>query len=427
MMRRFGFLVLIPACACLGEVHTLTLREAVDLALKQNPDVVLARLDERRAEQAVRLAKDPFVPKVVVGSGLAYSSGFPMSIEGATPSILQASAIAEVYNRPQSLRVASAREGRRGVGIDAAARQDEVIYRTADLFVEAERAGKAAGVARRELDGLASVLEAVRARVAEGRELPIEIRKAELELARARYRAQTLENGVRAAQTALALVVGLEPEDQVRPAAAERALLPLPESAEAAVRQALEGSKEIRSLESRLLAKGYDVRAQRAARLPRLDLVAQYGLLARFNHYEDFFRKFQRHNGQLGISFQVPLWSGPGVAAGVSQAEAEAAQLRIQLRHVRSRIAADTHVGYDNLRQAEAAQELARLDLEVAREQVSLLLVERQEGRAALRQIEEARIAETDKWIAFYQAAASLERARLNLLRLTGGLAAALR
>ncbi|MGD0199486.1 MAG: TolC family protein [Bryobacteraceae bacterium] len=427
MMRRFGFLMLIPACACLGEVHTLTLREAVDLALKQNPDVVLARLDEQRAEQAVRLAKDPFAPKVVVGSGLAYSSGFPMSIEGATPSIMQASAIAEVYNRPQSLRVASAREGRRGAGIDAAARQDEVMYRTADLFVETERAGKAAGVARRELDGLASVLEAVRARVAEGRELPIEIRKAELELARARYRAQTLEDGVRAAQTALAIVVGLEADDQVRPAAGERALLPLPESAEAAVSQALEGSKEIRSLESRLLAKGYDVRAQRAARLPRLDLVAQYGLLARFNHYEDFFRKFQRHNGQLGISFQVPLWSGPGVAASVSQAEAEVAQLQIQLRHARGRIAADTRAGYDNLRQAEAAQELARLDLEVAREQVSLLLAQSQEGRAALRQLEEARIGETDKWLAFYEAGASLERARLNLLRLTGGLAAALR
>src|SRR5436305_14030572 len=64
-------------------VHQLTLRQAVAIAVKQNPDLALARLDEENARQAVRIAKDPFAPRVTVGSGLAYSNGFPMSIEGS--------------------------------------------------------------------------------------------------------------------------------------------------------------------------------------------------------------------------------------------------------------------------------------------------------------------------------------------------------
>jgi outer membrane protein TolC len=32
-----------------GETYTLTLRQAVDLALQQNPDLILARLDEQKA------------------------------------------------------------------------------------------------------------------------------------------------------------------------------------------------------------------------------------------------------------------------------------------------------------------------------------------------------------------------------------------
>jgi outer membrane protein TolC len=414
-------------CACAAEVRTLTLREAVDLALKQNPEILLARLDQQKAEETLRLARDPFIPKVFVGSGMAYSSGFPMSIEGATPSIVQARAVADVFNRPQSYRVAAAKESRHSAALDAAARQDEIVYRTAELFLDAQKASRMAEVARAEVKSLEGVLETVRARVGEGRELPIESRKAELNLARARYRLQVLEGNTSAARNSLGAVLGLEAAEQVQPAGADTPPPALPESADAAVESALANSNELRALQSKLLAKGFDIHAARAARLPTFDLVAQYALLAKFNNYAEYFNKFQRNNGQLGVSFQVPLVAGPGIAAAGALAEEQAAELRIQFRNTRRRIESDTRQACQDLQQAEAARDLARLDLEVAREQVTLLLAQTQEGRAALRQLEEARVAETDRWIAFYDAGASLDKARLNVLRRTGDLLAALR
>jgi outer membrane protein TolC len=350
-----------------------------------------------------------------------------MSIEGATPSIIQANAVGSVFNRAQSLRVAAARESQRGAEIAAASKQEEVVYRTAEMFLDAENAARVADTSRQEITELGRVLDTVKARAAEGRELPIEVKKAELNLARARYRSQVLDSNAEAARISLATLLGFETNDQVRPAAGERPPAAVPPSPEAAVEAALSSSKEIRSLESKLLAKQLDQRSQKAERLPRLDLVAQYALLSKINNYGKFFNAFQRHNGQIGVSFQIPLFSGPAVSAAASQAEAEAAQVRVQIRAARARIAGDARRAYQDMQQAETGRDVARMDLDVAREQVSVLLAQMQEGRALLRQVEEARTAETGKWIAFYDAAASAEKARMSLLRITGELSAALK
>jgi len=429
----FPHLKLLPVLlVCAGRLvtaatHTITLRQAVEMALEQNPDVVLARLEERKAEQDVQIARSPFIPTLAVGSGLAWSSGFPMSIEGATPSVLQARAIADVYNRPQSYRVAAARENRRSVTLDAQAKQEQIALRTVELYLEAERAARLLEAARRQVDSLAKVAEIIEWRVREGREAPIEAKRAALNLARARHRVVALENASRNAEEALRLVLGLEPGERIQLAPGERDLPTLPRTAEAAVEQALAHSRELRALEARLLAKGLEVRAERAARLPRLELVAQYGLLARFNNYEEFFRKFQRHNGQLGVSFQIPLFARPVIEARAGKAEAEAAQLRVRMRALREEIAAEARRLHQAAREAEAAGEVARLDLEVAREQVSVVLAQMEEGRAGLRQLEEARFQENEKWMAFYEARYALELARLSLAARTGTLLAVLR
>src|ERR1039457_2553935 len=122
-MRKIAASFLGLACLLRAEVRPMTLRQAVETALRQNPDIALSRLEEERARQAVRVAKDPFTPRLTVGSGLAYSNGFPMSIEGSAPSIVQAHANQFLFNRQQSYAVAQAKEQVRGAGIDVASKR----------------------------------------------------------------------------------------------------------------------------------------------------------------------------------------------------------------------------------------------------------------------------------------------------------------
>jgi hypothetical protein len=96
------------------------------------------------------------------------------------------------------------------------------------------------------------------------------------------------------------------------------------------------------------------------------------------------------------------------------------------LTAARNRISTDIQQSFRDVKKTDTAAEVARLDLDVAREQVSVLLAQMQEGRATLRQVEEARVGENAKWMAFYDAQYNSERARWNLLRLSGDLLASL-
>src|SRR5947207_15542121 len=99
-------------------MYTLTLRQAVDLALQQNPEMIVSRLDEQKAAQSVRLAKDPFYPRIIAGSGAAYSSGYPLTVDGSPPSIFKGNAIQTFFNRPKTYQVAEARANERTTLID---------------------------------------------------------------------------------------------------------------------------------------------------------------------------------------------------------------------------------------------------------------------------------------------------------------------
>jgi outer membrane protein TolC len=239
-------------------------------------------------------------------------------------------------------------------------------------------------------------------------------------VARARQIAENLELEQASAEASLAIVVGL-PADRVRPVAEERPTPALPATEEVAVKTAVESSSELRKLQSQITAKGLEMRGAKAARLPRADLVAQYGLFSKFNNFDKYFASFQRNNGELGVSFQLPLFS-PGVSSQLAQLDTEAARLRLQLTNARNRIAGDLQQSYRDVKKAQTAAEVARLDLEVAREQLSVDLAQMQEGRLTLRQVEEARIVESDKWIAFYDAQYTLEKTQWAVLRQTGGL-----
>ena len=65
----------------------LTLREAAQFTLQNSRAIQLAAIGVERASAEHAQAKSIFRPEVLLGSGLAYSKGFPLSIEGSAPSI----------------------------------------------------------------------------------------------------------------------------------------------------------------------------------------------------------------------------------------------------------------------------------------------------------------------------------------------------
>ena len=80
----------------------------------------------------------------------------------------------------------------------------------------------------------------------------------------------------------------------------------------------------------------------RANRMPKVDLVAQYALFSKFNNYEDYFNRFERHNGSWACRSRFPVFANPADEARASQSEIEAKRLRQQINDARGRIESDT-------------------------------------------------------------------------------------
>jgi outer membrane protein len=409
-----------------AEVHSLTLRQAVEKALQESPDLVLARLDEQKSQSAIRIAKNPFVPKINAGSGAAKTWGYPSSIEGAAPSIIQARTDMSLFNRPLSYELAKVRENARGAAIGTQSKSDEVAYQTASLFLDAQQMARSAQSLKLEMESLARVSEATKLRVDEGREIPLENKRIAVDLARAQQRSEGIADDLDYVEASLAVVLGYPASDRVRAVDDASKLPEIPESEQAARELALQNSREIRRLESQLQAKGFELREYRAARLPVIDVVAQYSLFAK-STYQAFFTNVQRNNGQLGVSIQIPVLVGSAAKGQAAQAEADIQQLRTQMNQTRNRIELDMHKTFLDLQKAQKTEEVARLDLDYVREQVSVQLALLGEGRTTQQRVDDARLVEQEKWIAFYDGQHIVQKARLNLLRETGTLMAALR
>ena len=422
-------LVLCALCAnaaLADDIRTLTLKQAVDLALAQNPDVAIARLDEMRAALDVQVVKEPILPRVYAGSGLAYSNGFPMSIEGASPSIIQAKAVRTMYSRSQNLQVAQARETAHGATFGAAAVREEVALRTATLFLDLEKTVRQIELAAKQAESLQRVEAQVRLRVEEGKEKEIEGRRAALNVARSRQRSGALESQRKHFSEALAAVLALGQTTRIVPANEGRRLLELPAGEDASVQAALSENPELRKLESDIAARNLQARGFRAMRYPKIDLVAQYGLFAKFNNYTDYFRSFQRNNGQIGLSIAVPIFANAQDEAQAAQAGIDGQRLQAEMVRVRGRVESETRQSWEDIHQAETAEEIARMDLELAREQTGLLLKQLDEGKVTLKDVELARYVEDERWMQLYEATTMSERARFQLLKQTRMLVAAL-
>jgi outer membrane protein len=421
-MRCFLCFFFVFPLLCLADVHEMTLRQVLSKAMRESPDVLMSRYDEMIAQQAVQVAKDPFAPKLSIGSGLAYTYGYPLSIDGSAPSLIQVKASQSLVNRSQSYLVAKAKVEARGANQDVMQKRDEVLERAAALFLDAERAARNLKVIEQQTGNLESILSATTARVEEGRALPIETRRAELNLKKARQRIAILRQELRQSEQTLAVLLGFESEDRVVALSADGAQPETAVSEGDAIREALENSRELKKLHSDLQAKGLEMQANRSAWLPQVDLIANYGLFARFNNFDQFFNRFQSNNITVGAAFRFPVLPGTAAPAMASQASSALSRLKLQITSTRHRIELDTKKLFQDLQLHKENRELSRLDLEVAQQQVTLLLVQLEEGKASRRQVEEARFLENEKWIGYWDAQHLYERTRLALLRSTGSL-----
>ena len=76
----------------------LPLKRAVELALAHSTTAASANADQQRVFASYREARNQYIPQFILGSGLGKSWGYPLSLEGSAPSIVNLNSQSALYN-----------------------------------------------------------------------------------------------------------------------------------------------------------------------------------------------------------------------------------------------------------------------------------------------------------------------------------------
>jgi outer membrane protein TolC len=402
------------------ELQPLTLKQAVTLALDNSSELALAKARHAVADQEGGQARAPFRPSLFTGSGAAYTNGFPMTPGGAPPSVFNLSYVQTLFNPPLrgQARAAEQRLEVERLGLEGT--RDAVILRTALAFLDLVQVRHALEVQRRARDAVQRIQDITRTRVTEGRELPIENVRAELSAARAEERIVALEGREDALVTELRRLTGLRSDLPLQ--IVPDTLPPQPEEPTAdLVGLAVANNTELQQADYERRARADRLKGERGGYWPSIDLVSEYATLSRINNYDEFFRKFQRHNLNAGIQARWSIFSGQTTSA-VRLAQAELQLGEVELRRKREEVELAVRRGSQRARELKSVRDVAGLELRLAQENLRILQERFQVDRTNLRDVESGRLEESDKWVAFLQADYESQQARLELLKTTGQL-----
>ncbi len=401
----------------------LTLKRAIELADMHSREITLARLRVQTAERFIQQQRAPFYPEAVMGSGLAYSSGFPLSIEGSAPSIVDVGIIASIFNPRQRNLVREAQQLARATEVEVEKVRGDVFARTSAAYLELNRLRRSLKLLRQERESAQKILEIMTERRLAGLETPVELTRARLTLARIEYRITELEGLAQAAESELRDLAGIrrgariELLDDALPATATPDSSALAE--EELIRLALEQNPGLRQAQFQTKAKQFHLKSEQGGHLPTVDFVTRYSVFARFNNFEDFYRRFQRQNVTAGISVQFPVLSFRTFRR-VAGAKSELSEAELELEAERVKVEMEVRRLARKVKELDAAREVARLELQLATEQVQVTQARFEEGRVGLGELEKARLEENDRWIAFLASDVQSQRAQLELAKITG-------
>ena len=426
--RAFVAAMLATACLFAPSVHAqdsaqavrLTLKQAVSRAVQNSSDVALARMRYQVSQREAGLARSKFLPNLYAGSGAAYTSGFPLLAGGGAPAAFTMSyhqALLDPVARADQ-HEAEQRSEQQRLEVDAV--RDSVIVRVASSYLELAKTRRELELLKGERESAKKILDYTRQRMEAGYELPVEVTKAQLTSARVEQRIAQLEDQNDSLSDLLRTQLNLAPDQALDVAAEDIPAADQPTND--LVRAALENSVELKQEESKRAANLAELKGERGSFWPTISVIGQYNLLTKYNHYTDFFNKFQANNAIVGVEVRIPIFSARTSAAlSFAQANVNAAELAV--KNKRSQLSQDVRHQARVARERDTGREVARLEMDLSEQDLQVTQAQFREGRATLRDLEAAQLAQNDKWLAFLDADFARQQSQLDLLRSTGQVA----
>ncbi|MGH9492433.1 MAG: TolC family protein [Terriglobales bacterium] len=398
----------------------LPFRRAIELAVQHSGGMAIAAAEQMRAQQSYQEARGLFYPQMTVGSGLAATWGFPLSIEGSAPSIIRFNSQQYLINAAQKDFIRAAKTEWTASGSMLEERRSAVILETALVYSELDKLTTSASVLEQQEASALKVEQIVEERVRAGVDSEVELTKARLGKARVHLRLAEAQESADVLRLRLAQLTGL-PAAGIETVTESIPALPEVKQDDDLQARALATSPAIKVADQKAVAQEFRAKGEHKRNYPSVDFVVQYGLFSRHNNFDDFFSSFQRHNATVGAAIKFPFLNF-AQRGHAEAADAEALKARKEAEGVKEQVSSETLRLQRSVKRLAAGRDVAKLEYQLARSDVDAVRAKVEAGTASLRDEQAARVAENDRYAAFLNASFELDRAQMQLLRATGDL-----
>jgi outer membrane protein TolC len=409
-------------CALTAIAEPLPLKRAVELALTHATTTGIAAADEQRAFQGYRELRNNYIPQLSVGSGLGKSWGYPLSLEGSAPALFNTTAQSAVFNPALREFLKSARAEWQASSSQTKDQRSVVIQDVVLSYAELGKWEERIARLRDEQAAAKKFEDAMAERVKEGVDSPLEGTKVRLSAARVTLRVAEAEGSADVLREHLSKLTGL-PAATIETAVDSIPAFPALAQEEDLRTKVEKSSPVVQSAMEHARAQYLRAKGEHKAMWPTLDFAAQYALLATFNNYDRFFQpnSFQANNATLGVAIRFPFFNMTQ-SAHAKAADAEAEKARKQAEDAKNKVSEETLKLQRAVRQMEAAEAVAQLEYEIAKANFDAAQTRIDAGTATIKDMGEARLQASERYIALQDTTFELQRARVGLLRSTGEL-----
>lgn len=357
MAKRLKLSILL--LSSLGQITSTaqaeTLREALAKAYATNPTLTGARAGQRANDENVPIAKSRGRPGLDLSA--AYTENLQTS-SSASPTrqaagklnfdvpLYQGGAVRNAIRAADS-RVDAGQASLRGT-------ESSVFSEVVAAYMDVLRDEAIVGLNRNQVKVLKTNLDATRDRFEVGDLTRTDIAQSESRLALAQSQLEGAESNLISSRERYIQLVGDEPDNLQQPPP----LPNLPQTPDLAVETALASNPDLIAAKKNQDAARFDVGSAKAARLPRVSLVADKSYANFLNSLRSFIPGFNTsqmsENASAGVQVTLPLYQGGAPSAQVRQAQARSSQAIEQVIATERSVIAQTRSAFASFRASNA-------------------------------------------------------------------------
>lgn len=403
-----------------ASAESLPFERAVRLALARSTTSAIAGADVQRAVETYRELRNNYIPQIGAGSGLGYSYGFPLSIEGSAPSLVTVAAQSSLFNPAQRQYLGAAKADIHASEFQDKDQRNAVIQDVTLSYAELARWEARLTRLQQDETSAQQMEQAVAERVQEGVDSTTDLNKAKLVAARVRLHRAEARGSADVLRRHLADLTGLPLSSvEIQPETIPT-LPPLPE--EDLQDQAVASSPAIKFANQHALAEIMRATAEHRAVYPSFDFSAQYARFSTFNNYTLYYgHNFQPNNAIIGVGIRIPLFNA-SQRAHAQAADYAALKARKQAEAARNQVSEETLKLQRAAEQLEAARDVAQLEYQLAQSGLDAAQSRIEAKTGTYHDLADARVQANERYLLYQDADFEYQRVRMNLLRATGDL-----